>query len=96
MNTLLALQNLAYTAPMWDPSPLKPPGFDKVQTVIQYVAWVVVALAFVGLLFIAGRLFINNRRGEGTEEVMNLGWIALGLIIVAGAGSIIGAFVTWS
>ena len=58
-------------------------------TVLNWVAWIVTGLAFIGVLVTAGRMFINNRRGEGVEEMLNLGWIMLGLLLLASAGSLV-------
>ena len=68
-----------------------PPGSDKIQTVIKWVAWIVFALGVAGLLIVAGRMMIKHKRGEGEEAASGLVWVVGGCIIAASAGAIVAA-----
>ena len=39
-----------------------PPGSEGILTILQWVAWIVFALAVVGILVTAGTMMVNNRR----------------------------------
>lgn len=73
-----------------------PPGSAQqgVTQLLEWVAWIVFALAIAGVLITAGKLMINNRRGEGGEQAAALGWVCGGCIIAASASAIVGVFVT--
>ncbi|MDK7353951.1 hypothetical protein [Rothia aeria] len=70
-----------------------PPGSEGVTTVLGWIAWVVFALAVVGVLITAGAMMLNNRRGQGGEHAAALGWVFAGCIIAASASAIVGMFV---
>jgi hypothetical protein len=57
------------------------------------VAWIVFALAVVGVLIAAGTMMISNRRGEGGEHAGRLAWIMGGCILASAASGVVGALV---
>ena len=67
-----------------------PPGSNGIVTMLGWVAWTVFAIAVLGVLICAGRMMINNRRGEGGENAAQLGWVLAGCIIAASASAIVG------
>jgi hypothetical protein len=71
-----------------------PPGVDgPVTTIIGWAAWVVFALAVVGILVVAGSMIISHRNGRGGEHGAGLAYVLGGTILAAAASGIIGAVV---
>lgn len=70
-----------------------PPGAEGVLTILRWAAWVVFAVAVLGILITAGAMVLNNRRGQGGEHAQSLGWIFAGCIIAASASALVGMFV---
>lgn len=69
-----------------------PPGSDGVTTIVKWIAWVVFALAVIGVLVTAGAMMINNRRGQGGEHAASLGWVFGGCILASAASGLVGMF----
>lgn len=69
-----------------------PPGAEGVTQVVSWVAWVVFALAVIGVLICAGLMMVNNRRGQGGESAASLGWVFAGCIIAGAASGLVGIF----
>jgi len=76
-----------------DVDPTQPPGTEQVQTIINWIGWGVMTLGIVGILIVAAKMMINNRRGEGGENAAGLGWVFGGLILASAAGALVGALV---
>lgn len=71
----------------------QPPGFDKVTTILGWVAWSVTALCVAGLLMVAGRMAISHHRGEGSQHMTGLAYVAFACILVGAASGLVGALV---
>lgn len=70
-----------------DPAPVQPPGTGGITTAIGWIKWIGFAMAAVGIIFVAIRMFFSSHRGEGGQHVGALGWILGGVILIgAGAG----------
>ena len=69
-----------------------PPGSDGVITIVKWIAWIVFALAVIGVLATAGAMVINNRRGQGGEHAATLGWVCAGCVLASAASGIVGMF----
>ncbi|GAB2718005.1 hypothetical protein [Kitasatospora kifunensis] len=67
-----------------------PPGFDKLQTIVGWVAWGVTLACVVGILVSAGKMALNHRRGEAGEHATGLAWVLGASILVGVASSIVG------
>ncbi|WP_427136667.1 hypothetical protein [Pseudarthrobacter sp. S9] len=70
-----------------------PPGAAGLLTILKWIAWIVFALAVVGILACAGTMMVNNRRGEGGEHVGRLAWVLGGCILASVASGVVGALV---
>lgn len=70
-----------------------PPGSEGVLTILRWAAWIVFALAVLGVLITAGAMMINNRRGQGGEHAQALGWVFAGCIVASAASALVGMFV---
>ncbi|MHA7177924.1 hypothetical protein ACX80D_14865 [Arthrobacter sp. Sr24] len=70
-----------------------PPGSEGILTILQWVAWIVFALAVVGILITAGTMMVNNRRGEGGEHAGRLSWVLGGCILASVASALVGALI---
>lgn len=68
-----------------DPSPEQPPGTGGITTIISWAKWIAYAIAGIGIIFVAIRMAIQHRRGEGGEHLGSLGWV-LGAVILVGGG----------
>jgi hypothetical protein len=70
-----------------------PPGSEGLLTILKWIAWIVFALAVVGILICAGTMMLNNRRGEGGEHAQRLGMVMGGCILASVASGVVGALV---
>ena len=61
-------------------------------TIVKWIAWIVFALAVIGVLVTAGAMMINNRRGQGGEHAASLGWVFGGCILASAASGLVGMF----
>ncbi|MEU8132474.1 hypothetical protein [Streptodolium elevatio] len=60
-------------------------------TLVNYVAWIVLCLCFVGLLICAARLAMSYRSGDPGNEVVGLLWVMAACVLVGSAGGIVSA-----
>ena len=68
-------------------------GSDGVTTIVKWIAWIVFALAVIGVLVTAGAMMINNRhRVRGGEHAASLGWVFGGCILASAASGLVGMF----
>jgi type IV secretory pathway VirB2 component (pilin) len=95
---LLANETLSYVAAVAAtvPSPTDgtPPGAEQFQQVMGWVKWVALGVAVIGIMIVGAKLALNSRRGEGGQELGALGSAMAGVIVIAGAASIVGFFVS--
>jgi hypothetical protein len=72
-----------------------PPGSvtQKLQKVMDWVAWIVTSICVVGVMIVAGRMALLHRRGEGGEHAAGLAWVAAACILVGSASAIVGSLV---
>ena len=70
-----------------------PPGAEGIATIIQWVAWTVLAVCVVGVLLVAGRMAVAHRRGEGGQYVGELGLVLAAAVLVGSASALIAALV---
>ena len=62
-----------------------PPFANGLLQLISTVQWIFMALAILGVLFVAARFLFSMSRGDGGQHVGTLGWWVLGASLVAGA-----------
>ncbi|TFH52820.1 hypothetical protein E4J66_06310 [Actinomyces viscosus] len=75
-----------------DSGPVAPPGVaTKTDTIIGWSKWVCFAICIFGLVAVAAKLAINNRRGEGEDHAKALGFVMAAAIVCGAAGSLIQA-----
>lgn len=75
-----------------DSGPVAPPGVEgKTDTVIGWAKWACFIACILGLVFVAVKLAISNRRGEGEDHAKSLGAVMAGAILCGAAGSLIQA-----
>lgn len=75
-----------------DSGPVAPPGVEgKTDTVIGWAKWACFIACILGLVFVAVKLAISNRRGEGEDHAKSLGAVMAGAILCGAAGSLIAA-----
>lgn len=72
---------------------IAPPGSDKIVTVLGWVAWLVFAACVAGILFCAGKMAVNHRRGEGAEHASGLAYTLAACIVAGSASAIVGLMV---
>lgn len=92
--TLIAL---AATMPLAVPDPgggSAPPGFDNFTTIMGWGKWIAFGLLVMALIFAGVRMAIANRRGEGGEHALAIGWVLGGVMVVSGAFAIVGFLAT--
>lgn len=70
-----------------------PPGFEKIELLLKWVAWIVFAMCVMGILIVSGRMAIMHQRGQGGEHAAGLGWV-MGACVLAGvASSLVGLLI---
>ncbi|WP_328643927.1 hypothetical protein [Streptomyces canus] len=74
-----------------NPTPEAPPGAKNFQTVLNWVSWSVTALCVAGLMFVAAKMAISHRNGEGYEAMSGLGKVMVACVLVGSASAIVGA-----
>lgn len=75
-----------------DSGPVEPPGVaTKTNTLIGWTKWGCFAICIFGLVFVASKLAISNKRGEGEDHAKSLGAVMAAAIICGAAGSLIQA-----
>lgn len=85
---------LAATAGVLDPGEgVPPPGAEGIVTIVQWIAWTVLAVCVVGVLLVGGRMAVAHRRGEGARYAAELGFVLGGAILVGSASGLIAALV---
>jgi hypothetical protein len=69
-----------------------PPGVGtSVDTIVSWAAWIVFAIAILGLFFTAFKMMTAHHRGEGGQQTAGLLYVLGGTIVAAAASSLIGA-----
>ncbi len=87
----LLVDTLTIVPTLPDPDPSAPPGFEgPAALIISWMRWGGLVVAIVGVIIVAIKLFINSRRGEAAFELGSLGFIALGVVLIGVATSVIG------
>ena len=75
-----------------DSGPVAPPGVEgKTDTVIGWAKWACFIACILGLVFVAVKLAINNRRGEGEDHAKSLGAVMAAAVVAGAAGGLIQA-----
>ncbi|MBT2418027.1 hypothetical protein J7F01_08790 [Streptomyces sp. ISL-22] len=76
-----------FLAAVYDPGQGKePPGVENLKDILQWVAWIVLALCVAGILVVAGRMAVSHQRGQGGEHATALAYV-LGACVLVGAAS---------
>ncbi|MFJ7751804.1 hypothetical protein ACIQXM_17840 [Arthrobacter sp. NPDC097144] len=70
-----------------------PPGSEGLLKILQWAAWIALALGVLGVIIAGITMMIQVRRGEGGEGLAKLGWTLAGCVVVAGASGLVTAFV---
>jgi hypothetical protein len=70
-----------------------PPGAEGIVTIVQWVAWVVLAVCVVGVLLVGARMAVAHRRGEGAGYATELGFVLGAAVLVSSASALIAALV---
>jgi len=76
-------------------SPERPPGSGDVVMIVNWVAWLGVTAAIVGVIICAIMMVLaaSGRHGGGGEHMSRLGWVLGGLILMGAAGTLVGVFI---
>jgi hypothetical protein len=86
----LTLAGHLYTADLPNPSPVAPPGFGAVTTILGWAKWAGLIAAILALIALAVMLMFNSRRGEGGEHLKTFVGILAGVMIIGAATSLVG------
>ena len=71
------------------PAGATPPGSGGVVTALGYVTWIGLAIAAVSVVWLGVLVSASLRRGEGALNVGRLGLVLGGVVLIAGAGSLV-------
>lgn len=75
-----------------DSDPVAPPGVDtKTDILLGWAKWACYAICVFGLIYVASRLALANRRGEGEDNAKSLAFVLAGAILCGAAGGLITA-----
>jgi hypothetical protein len=72
---------------------LAPPGAEGIITIVQWVAWTVLAVCVLGVLLVGARMALAHRRGEGAEHAVGLAYVLGGAVLVGSASGLVAALV---
>ena len=72
------------------PASSTPPGSAGLVTALGYVTWIGLAAAAMSMLWLGVLISASIRRGEGALNVGRLGLVLGGVVLISGAGSLIG------
>ncbi len=76
------------------PQPAPPPGSDKFLTIVSWAGWGAMLAAIVALVIAGARFgFQKSHGGASNEEASKVGWTLVGCVLIAIAGSLVGALV---
>ncbi|WP_237342153.1 hypothetical protein [Williamsia soli] len=76
------------------PQPAPPPGSDKFLTIVSWVGWGAMLVAILALVVAGARFGFQKSHGGATnEEAGKVGWTLVGCVLIAIAGSLVGALV---
>lgn len=73
-------------------NPTSPPGADKFEKIINWVAWIAFGMGLIGVIIVGIMMMVGANRGSGDDVMKKLGFVLGGCIIAASAGGIVGAF----
>lgn len=98
MNTIVAQANTHLVIILADgpdqPKPAPPPGSDKFLTIVSWAGWGAMLAAIVALVIAGAKFgFQKNHGGATNEEAGKVGWTLVGCVLIAIAGSLVGALV---
>lgn len=80
-----------------NPSPTAPPGSGGLIKILGWAAWIVFGLAVLGILFVAGKMMIDQKAGHGGgQHAQSLAMVLTGCIIASVASGIVGGIVAAS
>lgn len=65
-------------------TPTQPGGFDKVTTLLGYIAWIVIICCAIGFMIAAGKLGLALRNGGEVEGLKGLVLALVGTVLVGG------------
>lgn len=78
------------------PTPVAPPGFDKVSTVMNWAMWGFEAVCVLGFLACGAAMAVQHFGGGGREpghHVGRLAWVCFGCILGAAAVPLVNALI---
>lgn len=77
-----------------DPHPVPPPGLEEpVNKLLSWFMWGCLGVAILGFMVAGASLAWANYRGTSSEHVQQVTKVALGTMLIAGAGSLVSAIV---
>lgn len=65
-------------------TPSQPGGFDRVGTLLGYIAWIVIIACAIGFMVAAGKLGLALRNGGEIEGMKGLVLAMVGAVLVGG------------
>jgi hypothetical protein len=86
----LTLAGRVYTDALPNPSPVAPPGFGAITTILGWAKWAGLIAAILALIALAVMLMFNSRRGEGGEHLKTFVGILVGVMIIGAAAALVG------
>ncbi|WP_312803539.1 hypothetical protein [Corynebacterium variabile] len=70
-------------------SPTAPPGIgDKVNSVLDWVFWICIAVAFIGAIVAVTGIVLSRREGSSDEVTSNMLRVGIGTAALAGMGTL--------
>ncbi|MBV2362212.1 hypothetical protein ACFPZ0_04175 [Streptomonospora nanhaiensis] len=71
-----------------------PPGSEGLLAILRWVQWVALGVCLAGLMAAGAAMAIGARRGEGGEHMGRLGMVLGGVVVIAGATSLVSFLAT--
>lgn len=69
-----------------------PPGSENISLALGYAKWIGLVMAAIAVIWLGILVAASLRRGEGALNVGRLGLVLAGVVMISGAGSLVGGF----
>jgi hypothetical protein len=71
----------------------QPPGSDGFLTILEWAAWIGLAVCVAGVIICGASMAVAHRHGGASEHAARLGWVAVGCVVLGSASALVGALV---
>jgi len=74
-------------------APGRPPFAANLMEVVNYAAWLGMAVCAAGFMICAVKMASTYRHGDGEGNVFGVGWVMLACLVIGSASGLVNAYV---